>query len=321
MGRVITFYSYKGGVGRTMALANIAVLLSQWGYKTLMVDWDLEAPGLEFYFKGHLDLEKISQQEGLADLLDKAADGESTADQPINWRDSLINIEVKDQEGALHLLTAGKRDKDYFNKVRELDLKSFYENKGGFFIERLRNEWKEAYDYILVDSRTGITDLGGVCTIQMPDVLVALFTATDQGLNGVIDVFQKANRARQKLPVSRLALQALPIPCRFDTGKEFKISQDWLDRFASSLSDFYANWLSASASRRDFLATTKIPYVAYFSFGEKLPVLEEGTVDPAGLGYAYEIAQSEHTALDWNRIRNQSSCHRRRRGGDGNSHP
>jgi len=288
MGRVITFYSYKGGVGRTMALANVAVLLSQWGYKTLMVDWDLEAPGLEFYFKNLLDLEKVSQREGLADLLDKASDSELTADQPINWRDSLINIEVKDQEGTLHLLTAGKRDENYFNKVRELDLKSFYENKGGFFIERLRNEWKEAYDYILVDSRTGITDLGGVCTIQMPDLLVGFFTATDQGLNGVIDVFQKASRARQKLPVSRLTLQALPIPCRFDTGKEFKISQDWLDRFASDLSEFYANWLSASASRRDFLATTKIPYVAYFSFGEKLPVLEEGTVDPAGLGYAYE---------------------------------
>ena len=47
MSQVITFYSYKGGVGRTMALANAAVLLSQWGYKTLVIDWDLEAPGLE----------------------------------------------------------------------------------------------------------------------------------------------------------------------------------------------------------------------------------------------------------------------------------
>ena len=45
-GIVYTFYSFKGGVGRTMALANAAALLAKWGYSVLMVDWDLEAPGL-----------------------------------------------------------------------------------------------------------------------------------------------------------------------------------------------------------------------------------------------------------------------------------
>ena len=49
-GIVYTFYSYKGGVGRSMALASVATLLSQMGRKVLMVDFDLEAPGLERYF-------------------------------------------------------------------------------------------------------------------------------------------------------------------------------------------------------------------------------------------------------------------------------
>src|SRR4051794_13247188 len=44
-GLVYTFYSYKGGVGRSMALANVAVLLARSGKKVLVVDWDLEAPG------------------------------------------------------------------------------------------------------------------------------------------------------------------------------------------------------------------------------------------------------------------------------------
>jgi MinD-like ATPase involved in chromosome partitioning or flagellar assembly len=43
MSRLITFYSYKGGVGRTFALANIAVLLAKRGRKVLVIDWDLEA--------------------------------------------------------------------------------------------------------------------------------------------------------------------------------------------------------------------------------------------------------------------------------------
>jgi len=50
MSGIVTFYSFKGGVGRSMALANIAVLLASRGQRVLCVDWDLEAPGLERYF-------------------------------------------------------------------------------------------------------------------------------------------------------------------------------------------------------------------------------------------------------------------------------
>src|SRR5277367_793229 len=49
--RVITFYSYKGGVGRTMALANVAYRLADThGLRVIAVDWDLEAPGLHRFF-------------------------------------------------------------------------------------------------------------------------------------------------------------------------------------------------------------------------------------------------------------------------------
>jgi hypothetical protein len=55
-GSVITFYSFKGGTGRTMALANVACLLgaaaAPRGGRVLAVDWDLEAPGLHRYLMG-----------------------------------------------------------------------------------------------------------------------------------------------------------------------------------------------------------------------------------------------------------------------------
>ena len=44
-----TFYSFKGGVGRTMAVANVANLLAANGSRVLVVDFDLEAPGLSSY--------------------------------------------------------------------------------------------------------------------------------------------------------------------------------------------------------------------------------------------------------------------------------
>ena len=46
---VTTFYSFKGGVGRSMALANAAVELAQRGRRVLTVDFDLEAPGLDTF--------------------------------------------------------------------------------------------------------------------------------------------------------------------------------------------------------------------------------------------------------------------------------
>ena len=68
---VYTFYSYKGGVGRSMALANVAALLSKWGQKVLVVDWDLEAPGIEKYFESDSqELTKIrKRKKGLIDII------------------------------------------------------------------------------------------------------------------------------------------------------------------------------------------------------------------------------------------------------------
>lgn len=76
-GEIITFYSYKGGVGRSMALANIACLLGQKqedNGNVLMIDWDLEAPGLHQFFYGKFDRKNNkqgnlpSEQLGLIDF-------------------------------------------------------------------------------------------------------------------------------------------------------------------------------------------------------------------------------------------------------------
>src|SRR5438270_2050592 len=45
----VTFYSFKGGVGRTMAMANVGLALARAGRRVLLVDFDLEAPGLDTF--------------------------------------------------------------------------------------------------------------------------------------------------------------------------------------------------------------------------------------------------------------------------------
>src|SRR4051812_16019418 len=68
IGHIITFYSFKGGVGRTMALANVAWILSANNYRVLMVDWDLEAPGLHHYFRPFLADPELRERRGLIEL-------------------------------------------------------------------------------------------------------------------------------------------------------------------------------------------------------------------------------------------------------------
>ncbi len=76
MNSIITFYSFKGGVGRSMALANIGYLLAQKGKSVLAVDWDLEAPGLDKYFSGCPGASiQDASRGGLIDLLTDAYKG------------------------------------------------------------------------------------------------------------------------------------------------------------------------------------------------------------------------------------------------------
>src|SRR6266704_3522755 len=89
MGTLVTFYSYKGGVGRTMALANIATLLASWGKRVLIVDWDLEAPGIEHFFFRGSELSHVREQKGLIDLLTDASCGRGSADRQ-NWSRILV---------------------------------------------------------------------------------------------------------------------------------------------------------------------------------------------------------------------------------------
>ncbi len=65
---VITYYSFKGGVGRSMALANIAEILYRRGLRVIIIDWDLEAPGVDQYFRSVAERD-LENRGGLIDLL------------------------------------------------------------------------------------------------------------------------------------------------------------------------------------------------------------------------------------------------------------
>jgi class 3 adenylate cyclase len=292
-----------------MAVANIAAVLAGWGKKVLVIDWDLEAPGIEHFFASGAKLEEIQNRNGLIELLTGLAGASEGPDASRNWINFVGDVPIPQTTHSISLLTSGCRVDGYFRIVRKLDVAAFYEDhNGGRLIETLRNSWKSHYDFVLVDSRTGITDIGGVCTIQLPDILALIFTATNQSLFGAVDVALKAFQSRQNLPFDRALVPVLPIPSRFDTQTEHKISKEWLSRFETALAPIYKSWLPAELDRREFLELTKVPYTPFFSFGEGLPVVEQGVTDPAGMGYAYETL----AALLANKLENADQLVRNR---------
>lgn len=72
-GQIVTFYSYKGGTGRTMALANVAWILASNGMRVLAVDWDLESPGLHKFFHPFLDESTIAATPGVIEIVSEYA--------------------------------------------------------------------------------------------------------------------------------------------------------------------------------------------------------------------------------------------------------
>jgi Mrp family chromosome partitioning ATPase len=124
-GKVVTFYSYKGGVGRSMAVANVGVLLAQWGYKVLLVEFDLEAPGLENFFENFSEPGDLRNKRGIAEFL--SAYLKKTNSAGIQGKEIRpLRIRLPRSRNTLELWTSGKRDAGYFRRVRQLDFPELY---------------------------------------------------------------------------------------------------------------------------------------------------------------------------------------------------
>ncbi|MCW8378767.1 KGGVGR-motif variant AAA ATPase [Streptomyces justiciae] len=270
-GQIVTFYSYKGGVGRSFALANTAVVLARWGYRVLCVDWDLEAPGLSYYFDKHL---AEPPRAGLLEMIEEARTTPETAHTTALRHRTSVRL----PEGArLDLITAGRKDDDsYISRLQQVDWEALYEKYDfGATLETWREEWMREYDLVLVDSRTGITDSGGICTAQVPDVLVFAYTANDQNVDGVLEIVDRAMKARDGLPYDRPRLLTVPLLSRFDAQPEYKEGERWRRELARRMEPRLRDWAPRGSSPGELLQRVTIPYFPVWSFGELLPALSE----------------------------------------------
>lgn len=195
---VTTFYSFKGGVGRTQALVNVGAELAQRGRRVLLVDFDLEAPGIPTFSLPIGSTTRGGVVEYVSDYL-------ATAAAPDVSEYITEFCPIGDGGGGLWIMPAGMEDEGYAERLNAIDWGKLYSNFEGYYLfEDLKLQWAAALrpDYVLVDSRTGHTDIGGICTRQLPDNVVIVFLPNDQNLSAlpkvVSDIRDEAYSTRRK---------------------------------------------------------------------------------------------------------------------------
>ena len=306
-GQIVTFYSFKGGTGRTMALANVAWILAANGRRVLIADWDLESPGLHRFFQPFMET-GVADRPGIIDFIRRylwaAVDarispdvlfaGNDEAEVARNEISTMITDHigyVKDyviplkwqfpEPGALHFLSPGKQaNGDYEASLSSLDWDNFYDNlHGGLFLDALRYLLKNEYDYVLIDSRTGLSDIADICTVHLPDIVVDCFTLSTQGIEGAATVAStiKGHNVR---PIT-----ILPVPMRIDRTQNQKVEEGLA--FAAERFEELPIGMSAE-ERHAYWTAVEVPYQPSYACEETLAVFGDTPGSRSSLLSSYE---------------------------------
>jgi tetratricopeptide (TPR) repeat protein len=315
MSQIITFYSYKGGTGRSMALANLACIASKFGRRTgkvLVIDWDLEAPGLAAYFfdqpaygysysyGNEFDYVRNPWRPGILDLFSRYSDyilqgGVSSEDdcralvRAIGFNDYIAELDLKD----IYYMGPGKSDDKYEQRLSEMRWDSLYDKAPSIF-NALADLLTSEFDFVLIDSRTGFNDISSVCTMLMPEKLVVVFTPNRQSLSGIASLVSRATKIRRQSNDMR-PLAIFPLPSRVDIN-EPKLRDQWrfgrlelgtvgYQRLFERL--FREEYGLNRCDLSEYFDDVQIQYSPAYSYGEDIAVLDERD-DRLSLARSYE---------------------------------
>jgi hypothetical protein len=228
---------------------------------------------------------ELTASDGLIDLLIEYASAaiapseNRSADRYLEYADVLkYSVSVNwdfPESGSLALVPAGRQGATYATRANTFNWKHFYEELGGHgFIDVLRKHMCEKFNEVLVDSRTGVSDTSGICTVQMPDQLVACFTLNNQSIEGTAAV------ARSVLAQQNPNFKVYPVPTRIDNSEADRLQDRWAlarRRFSEiehrlSVGDGTGYWNAA-----------QIPYIPKYSYEEVLADLANRPDDPKSI--------------------------------------
>ncbi len=144
----------------------------------------------------------------------------------------------------------------------------------------MREDMKQKYDYVLIDSRTGLSDVADICTIELPDVLVVCFTLSDQSIEGAANVARQIRgRYRDR------NIRILPVPMRIEDGEKEKL--DVGRAMARMRFEGFPEGLSQEKSAQ-YWASVEVPYKPFYAFEETLATFGDEPGSPTSLLASFE---------------------------------
>ncbi|GAA3393687.1 tyrosine-protein kinase family protein [Streptomyces roseoviridis] len=230
---VSTFYSLRGGVGRSTALAHAARIIAGQGLTVLCIDMDLEAPGLAALFDVE---ERVTENMGVVPLL---ASAEVSGEIP-PLDDHVLRVT---EDSGLFLLPAGCPGAEYARLLSHLDPSAWY---GEDEVNPLRLLVKavsglpEEPDVVLIDSRTGISPLAAPLLFDVSDINVIAFYPHPQAKAGTRALTRallaaKSSRSTDEHPYTpEVRFIASPVPTTEKVRELYaERAQDWINEWLS----------------------------------------------------------------------------------------
>lgn len=198
---ITTFFSFKGGVGRTTALAACAWQLASEGAKVVVIDLDLEAPGAGA-------LLGAQTERGIVDVL-----VDRLATNHVDLTDSYAPAAALGAEaGNVHVFPAGALNENYIEKLARLDYTQVTSNVAADrsqVEEALRDVLRKinavlSPTHIFLDARSGLHDLSAMSLLRLAHVDVLLARVSEQSFQGfdlTIKTLLRRKGAEHLLPI------------------------------------------------------------------------------------------------------------------------
>ena len=254
---IVAFYSFKGGVGRTVTLSSVALLLAQAGHSVVVVDLDIEAPGAAPFLMGATSL----PDDGVVDyLVERQLNG-------VNPPTLAPYVSIQTDPALVHtspirVLPSGKVNAAFVEKVARLDFEGYVAQAQNPLAELLRQvaaEYQPAF--ILLDVRSGLHDLGGLSLNVLSHLNIVFSRDAEQAWAGLETVLTIQGEHRAAGHDSEILLvHSLVPPNEADAHERF---------MARSYQVFQDHYYTADDTMPD-IASNDAPYGLCIPFQESL---------------------------------------------------
>lgn len=202
--QIISFYSYKGGVGRTIALIETAYNLAKAGKRVLLLDLDIEAPSLHNIFKNEVGNEYLGVEYGIIEYLYRTV---VQKESDVSIDNMLCHLDPQDMEGDIFLIPALKTmNSEYIYHISKLQTEQIHERNA---FEKIIDHVSTKYDIdiVLIDTRAGFNQWGSLSLLSLSNqiIFVAYPNAENiEGLNIALKMLNNIGKKRYAVAMSKI---------------------------------------------------------------------------------------------------------------------